>query len=158
MGGQNSRVQDEISAAEQDEVDAPIFLSKELLAKLSAGPPQVAQPDDDYPLETFAGKGFFDKPAEPEKPATEIAEKRVDEILKRHHRLGVASERVCAAEEMAAKKCIEGKGEVSLDCAKPVEAFLQCSKDSLLGVLSSCYCLVQVKSGIRRWQVVMCLR
>ena len=134
MGSAYSKEElDDLETAEdQDYGEPPIFMTRELFLELSGRKEEkVSVPDDDYPIDTFAGKGFFstEKNSEAKDKAEEILKKypipNLDDIVDPCYNL-----------ESVARTCMQAR-ESKIDCSEQVDAFLKCSKESLLNRLSS---------------------
>ena len=87
--------------------------------------------EDDYPVETFAGRGFFEKP---EFNAEEV-EAKARSILEKHP-ISKSEGPACVELEEEVKRCYKIKAD-QLECASEVENYLQCSKTSLFNRLAS---------------------
>ena len=139
MGGQQSRLSDEIDSVDLDRSEPPIFLSPDLLRQIQAGPlqPNQPEPEEDYPISTMSARGFFDQQEQPPQPSKDMeisaleVQKRAAELLERFP-IATTSDRVCAAEGDLARRCAGGRGSESLVlCKEEVGVYLQCARERL---------------------------
>ena len=126
MGNGPSRP-DEITAEEQTR--AKIIVSEEALIHLEQFRNREVLPQDDYPVDTFAGKGFF------ERNESKKVEEEIEKILK-DHPVAINVPLACGAEQELVKKCYKVKND-KLECSGEVEEYLRCSKEALLSRLAS---------------------
>ena len=124
--GNGPSLPDEITREQQTR--ALIVISPEAMQLMENKPVE-----DDYPVDTFAGRGFFEKPKE-EFNAEEVQAK-AEAILKKYP-LPKNEGRVCLDLEEEVKRCYQIKAD-QLQCADQVDSFLQCSKASLFTRLAS---------------------
>lgn len=94
---------------------------------------EEAKIDDDYPVDKFAGKGFFEKPQD--EPDVREVQAKANRLLEEYP-IAKPSQPACVKEEEIAKRCYQIK-EDPLDCSNEVEQYLQCAKSSLLNRLAT---------------------
>jgi len=120
---------DEIDASEVNHKTFPIVMTPEAMEIVNRKNGKV---EDDYPVDKFAGKGFFQKKSD---PSFEEVRVKAEELM-REYPIAEEKQIPCAELEESVRRCYRSKGD-KLDCDGEVEAFLQCSKASLFNRLAS---------------------
>lgn len=135
MGSQQSTLSDEIDSSDLDRRDPPIFLSPDLLRQIQSGSSESN--DEEYPISTMSARGFFDQQPEASLEVSASAvQRRAQDILERFP-IATTSDRLCASEEEAARRCAGGPGSESLVlCKGEVAAYLQCAREKLFDRLA----------------------